>query len=363
MKQHRFNTAIVYLRNKKINPSGYYRVYQYTKKINNMRFVYRELVTDRVYYAYHFKNNLLNRIRYIMCILLRGIFYLVVDSLKKEFIVIINREICPRKCFLLQRVLLTSICKKNYIIWDFDDDILDNGEITKEEWEILKKHSDSIIVSSPYLLDRLSVSDERKTSIFNTTDGDFQFTRELLEERIQSMDCEIRIVWIATASNINNLKTVISELDGYAKNVTEKIGVQVTLCCVCNESVSIKTDCLVIENVMWSRKNALNELRKAHVGIMPLIDNKYMRGKGGFKLIQYMAAGLPVVASPVGINSEIVKEYVGKLPCAGEWANAIDDICADKQRWREYACRAREEWEKRYSYKNIFEKWVDELKR
>ena len=62
-----------------------------------------------------------------------------------------------------------------------------------------------------------------------------------------------------------------------------------------------------LEFVTWSEDSEVAEVQKMDIGIMPLIDHPFERGKSGYKLIQYMACGLPVVASPVGVNAEIVE--------------------------------------------------------
>jgi glycosyltransferase involved in cell wall biosynthesis len=66
------------------------------------------------------------------------------------------------------------------------------------------------------------------------------------------------------------------------------------------------------------------------IGIMPLPDEPWARGKCGYKLIQYMACGLPVIASPVGVNSDIVNDGVnGYLACSEhEWEAAIRRLAA-----------------------------------
>lgn len=62
-----------------------------------------------------------------------------------------------------------------------------------------------------------------------------------------------------------------------------------------------------VVNRSWSEETEVDDITEFDVGIMPLYDTPWYRGKSGFKLIQYMASGKPVVASPIGVNSEIVK--------------------------------------------------------
>ena len=61
-----------------------------------------------------------------------------------------------------------------------------------------------------------------------------------------------------------------------------------------------------LELADWSEATEVSELQRFDIGIMPLQDHPFQRGKCGYKLIQYMACGVPVIASPVGVNSEIV---------------------------------------------------------
>lgn len=63
-----------------------------------------------------------------------------------------------------------------------------------------------------------------------------------------------------------------------------------------------------VERIPWSYDGEPLAIRRMHVGIMPLPDTPWTRGKAGYKLLLYMATGRPVVASPVGVNTEIVRE-------------------------------------------------------
>ena len=67
------------------------------------------------------------------------------------------------------------------------------------------------------------------------------------------------------------------------------------------------------------------------IGIMPLTDTPWARGKCGYKLIQYMACGIPVIASPVGVNAELVEHGVNGFLASSdaEWAETLQTLLHD----------------------------------
>lgn len=81
----------------------------------------------------------------------------------------------------------------------------------------------------------------------------------------------------------------------------------------------------------WSEDTEVRDMQRFHVGIMPLSDTPWERGKCAFKLIQYMAAGRPVVASPVGANAEVVADGVSGFLASGpdEWAEHLGRLRSD----------------------------------
>lgn len=87
-----------------------------------------------------------------------------------------------------------------------------------------------------------------------------------------------------------------------------------------------------ITSIGWTEAGEVPELQKMDIGIMPLIDLPFQRGKCGYKLIQYMACGIPVVASPVGVNSEIVSHGKNGFLASTdqEWAEALSTLLANK---------------------------------
>ena len=87
-----------------------------------------------------------------------------------------------------------------------------------------------------------------------------------------------------------------------------------------------------IEAITWSENTEVEDIRACDIGIMPLVNSSWEQGKCGYKLIQYMACGLPVVASCVGVNSDIVidGENGFLVNTSTEWINALKRLLADK---------------------------------
>ena len=83
----------------------------------------------------------------------------------------------------------------------------------------------------------------------------------------------------------------------------------------------------------WSEETEVSQIQGLDIGIMPLTDTPFARGKCGFKLIQYMACGLPVVASPIGVNRQIVEHGVNGYLASGEteWRFALTSLLSDPE--------------------------------
>lgn len=85
-----------------------------------------------------------------------------------------------------------------------------------------------------------------------------------------------------------------------------------------------------MRHIEWTAEREIDEIQAMDIGIMPLVDEPFERGKCGYKLIQYMACGLPVVASPVGVNRSIVTDETGYLAeDQARWRHALDRLIGD----------------------------------
>lgn len=103
--------------------------------------------------------------------------------------------------------------------------------------------------------------------------------------------------------------------------------------------------------VPWSEEHEAAEIGHVDVGIMPLADTPWTRGKCGYKLVQYMACGRPVIASPVGANHDIVCDSVDGLLAETEadWAHALARLAADPELCRRMGAAGRAKVERLYS--------------
>ena len=97
-------------------------------------------------------------------------------------------------------------------------------------------------------------------------------------------------------------------------------------------------------NVGWARDTEVSELQTIDVGIMPIPDEPWARGKCGYKLIQYMACGAAVVASPVGVNAEIVDHGANGFHATtlDQWQKQLSALVQDRDLRARFGLKARE---------------------
>lgn len=113
-----------------------------------------------------------------------------------------------------------------------------------------------------------------------------------------------------------------------------------------------------LEHRQWSLERQPADLAGLDLGVMPLPDDPWTRGKSGYKLLQYFAAGVPAVASPVGVNAELLAQGRGlaaTTPAA--WSTALTELIEDADGRRQRGALARTFVEQRYSY----QRWAPEL--
>ena len=149
------------------------------------------------------------------------------------------------------------------------------------------------------------------------------------------------VVWIGSPSTVRYLKILQKPLQQLAQRVPFQLRV------IGGEIVipGVNMQC-----IPWSEDTEVENIVRADVGVMPLLDSPWERGKCGYKLIQYMACGLPVVASPIGVNTEIVRADVnGYLASnANDWVYALEKLLLDVDLRKQMGHMGRQRVEQEY---------------
>ncbi|MDX2019939.1 MAG: glycosyltransferase family 4 protein [Deltaproteobacteria bacterium] len=258
----------------------------------------------------------------------------------------------------LQRPLLSYyttaleevVCRLRPAIFDIDDAIFHNFF----GWERFKikrivKLCRHLVAGNQYLADFFEAP--HKTTIIPTVvDAERFVVRPEPPE-----DQPFTIVWTGLSSNLKELAPV---LPGIKAALDETRGRLVVVADRLDEDV---VRGLPVDFVKWSPETEVQALGRAHVGIMPLRDTPYNRGKCGFKLIQYMARGMCVVAAPVGANVEIVRAHKDGLLAnsSDDWADALVSLARDRDMRHRMGQSGRERVEQRYSIKAVLPQFLD----
>jgi glycosyltransferase involved in cell wall biosynthesis len=150
------------------------------------------------------------------------------------------------------------------------------------------------------------------------------------------------IGWIgspSTAKYLNIVKEPLSEL-------SKKIKFQF----VCIGAKPPKIDGVLTKYLEWNENTYIQNIRDFDIGIMPLYDSSWEKGKCAFKLLQYMAVGRPVVASRVGANNDVVNNDVGFLAKSKEdWVNYLTILLTSKEKRLNMGLKGRNLIEAKYS--------------
>jgi glycosyltransferase involved in cell wall biosynthesis len=134
----------------------------------------------------------------------------------------------------------------------------------------------------------------------------------------------VQLVWIGSASTLRGLEKNRATLEMLGKEIP-----RLELKVICDRSLMLRE--LPIRFCPWQEKTETAELADADIGICWMPDDAWSEGKCGLKVLQYMAAGLPVVANPVGIHKKMVRHgetgFLVETP--QEWVQAVSWLASD----------------------------------
>ncbi len=240
------------------------------------------------------------------------------------------------------------------LVFDFDDAIFvpRSGRFSQRpaRFRRIVKLCDFVWAGNTYLADE-ALRFSSKVSVLPTS---------IEIERYQPINekpgNETVLVWIGSRSTKKYLVDVLPVLEK-ASTAIKNLRLKVIA------DFDLHSDVLPIDNIPWTLATETEELASSTIGISPMTDNPWTRGKCGLKVLQYMASGLPVITSPYGVNRDLVEE--GKTGFHAEsgqqWLDAIQTLASDPARAAAMGAAGRHKCEAQYTLQATFKKLLQTL--
>ncbi|UOK43758.1 MULTISPECIES: glycosyltransferase family 4 protein [Flavobacterium] len=225
--------------------------------------------------------------------------FVVLFSVFKYDKVVIEKELFPYfPAFFELFLSLFGVC---YIV-DYDDAIFHNYDLSNNKMirfflsnkiGIVMKNAENVVAGNEYLAEKARVSGAKNVVIIPTVIDISRYDTVQLRDREK-----IVVGWIGSPSTFKYVKNIFPVFEELAKHYPIEVHIVGA-----NEDVPVS---FPVQFIKWAEYTEVDSIAAFDIGIMPLENSCWEKGKCAYKLIQYMACGLPVVASPVGMNREVV---------------------------------------------------------
>lgn len=272
----------------------------------------------------------------------RFLFY---RSLRSYDIVVVSRKLLTApELFLLKSY---SPC----LFFDFDDAIIykdsNQKEIKRSEsaWRRFKKTValSSVVLAGNDYLKALALPFNPHTHILPTPVDTDRYEARTVEGQNPP---RLTLGWMGTASTLFYLKQILPALETLYRKYPF-----IQLKIVANDFFSHPF--IPVIQKPWVFEDEVRDLQSFDIGVMPLTDDVWARGKCGLKLLQYMACGIPPVCSPVGVNEQIIEDGVNGFHARTleDWNSKLEQLIQSPSLRQEFGIKARKKAEEDYSVK------------
>ncbi len=274
---------------------------------------------------------------------------------------------------IIQRKLLTApdlLFVKHYAkktIFDFDDAIMYRSSRHKNQhsrgrmrkFRNMMKSVDAVFAGNSYLANKAEkfISSDR-IHIFPTVVDLDEYGIKNYGDKHGGKNSDFIVGWIWTFTNLHYLKSIGPAFEEFAnryKNVKLKI--------VCDKFFDL--DGIEVVKKGWRPEDVEADLMSFDVGVMPLADDIWTKGKCGFKVVQYLATGVPAVATPVGINRDLVID--GETGFWAEnhdgWVTGLSRLYEDRGMLKEMGLSGRKLVEVDFSLQAVAPRYLEILRK
>lgn len=208
------------------------------------------------------------------------------------------------------------------MVFDFDDAIFvsyrspSNGYLSylkfASKTKTICRLASHVMVGNPYLADYALQVNDRVTVIPTTIDTEKYRVPERKER-----SGPVVIGWTGSYSTVQHLDTMRGALKKLAEKESFRLRVIGTPVYECPP--------VDVEAMPWRAETELEDLSEIDIGMMPLPEDRWSKGKCGLKALQFMALGIPTICSPVGVNTDIIQDDQNGLIAAteDEWVEKL----------------------------------------
>jgi glycosyltransferase involved in cell wall biosynthesis len=245
---------------------------------------------------------------------------------------------------------------KGYVV-DYDDAVFHNYDHNrywlvrfwmgnKIDW--VMRHAQKVMVGNNYLKQRALKAGAQNIMDLPTVIDTARYQKKLVSEN----DSRVSVGWIGSPTTLKYLLDLKEVLESLAQELDFEL-------IIINSKAQEPLDWLCeITYIPWSENTEVESILKMDIGLMPLPDNLWERGKCAYKLIQYMACGLPVVASPVGMNKDVVRHGENGFLATDEeeWIESLSKLISDSALRKKMGEAGRKLVEAQFTVEKNFEK-------
>ncbi|MEN7549608.1 glycosyltransferase family 4 protein [Rapidithrix thailandica] len=335
---------------KTVAPSQRFRFEQYLEAVREKgwKYDYVPFIDETTWAILHQPGQFVKKALGILRAFLKRFFLL--SKLSSYDYVFIHREASHIGPPLFEWLIAKVFRKK--MIYDFDDAIwLPNFSKHNESFHWLKmygkvksimKWSYKISAGNRYLADFARKYNPEAAIVINPTTIDTEHYHNQVKDQSSN---PLVIGWTGTLTTTKYLKDIVPAL----KDLEQKYNFEFHV--IANEDPEYELKSYRF--VKWKKETEIEDLLQFNVGVMPLVDDAWAKGKCGFKALQYMALGIPALVSPVGVNEDIVDHQRNGFVCRKQqdWYEGLEQLLKDAEARTNMGEEARKKIEDYYSVK------------
>jgi len=326
-----------------LGASSRYRFYMYAERLVKAGYEVRiSSFLDNDYLTRLYSNRRVNPF-----MILRSYIRRLYKALFSAKCILLEYEMFPYLPFFFSKLFLAG---KKYIL-NFDDNVwtkYSGKPWLKGKYDRLIKNAAGVIAANEYLYEIIKKHNGNIIRIPTVIDLDLYQAEYPKFERFT-------IIWIGTPVTYK----YVLQFAGAFRQMAGELDFELLIL----SSTALEKDRIPGVNmrfVDWHPAIEAEYLIRSHIGVMPLTDDDFSRGKSAFKIIQYLAAGLPVIASPVGENRNVIADgengFLADSP--DEWADVLRKLYRDHELYSKVAAAARKS-SSDYSIQKYFPVFLD----